>query len=87
MSELEKIVAEKNKVDIPVDNIKPTHYRKGEIDLYEAAYRTRPFNEYRAIMEFIAERYIKRDKEDRVEDLEKGIYTLERLKEKEEENE
>ena len=65
--------------------IKPDHYRKGEDDLYESAFRTRPFNEYRAIMEFVAERYIKRDKSDRVEDLEKAIYTLERLKEKEEE--
>ena len=65
------------------DNIKPEHYRKGEIDLYEAWYRTYPFNEYRAIMQAIAERYMRRDKIDRVEDLGKAIYTLERLKEKE----
>jgi len=32
-------------------------------------------------MESIAERYIKREKENRVEDLDKAIYTLERLKE------
>ena len=65
------------------DNIKPEHYRKGEIDLFESWYRTRPFNEFRAIMESIAERYMKRDKDNRVEDINKSIYTLERLKEKE----
>lgn len=64
--------------------IKPAHYNKGEIDLYESAYRTRPFNEFRAIMEFVAERYMKRDKDNRVEDLDKAIYTLKRLKEYEE---
>lgn len=65
------------------DNIRPEHYRTGEIDLYEAWYRTYPFNEYRAIMQAVAERYMRRDKNDRVEDLGKSIYTLERLKEKE----
>lgn len=70
--------------------IQPTHYRKGDIDLYESWYRTRPFNEVRAILESIAERYIKRDKNDRVKDISKAIYTLERLREyevKERENE
>ena len=66
------------------DAIQPPHYNKGEIDLFESWYRTRPFNEFRAIMESIAERYMKRDKEDRVQDLEKSIYTLTRLKEYEE---
>lgn len=71
--------------ELEVNNpIKPSHYRKGEIDLYESWYRTYPFNEFRAGMQMIAERYMKRDKNDRVEDLEKGIYTLERLKEYEE---
>ena len=65
------------------DNIKPEHYRTGEIDLYEAWYRTYPFNEYRAIMQAVAERYMRRAKNDRVEDLGKAIYTLERLREKE----
>lgn len=68
------------------ENIKPAHYRKGMDDLFEAAYRTRPFSEYRAIMEFVAERYLRRMKgspEKRIEDLNKAIYTLERLKEKE----
>ena len=66
------------------DNIKPDHYRKGEIDLFESWYRTRPFNEFRAIMESIAERYMKRDKEDRIQDLDKAMETLRRLKEYEE---
>src|SRR5699024_7135295 len=68
------------------DAIRPQHYRKGEIDLYESAYRTRPFNEFRAIMEFVAERYMKRDKDNRIQDLDKAIYTLTRLKEYEEKN-
>ena len=65
------------------DNIKPDHYRKGEIDLYEAFSQIFPHNEYRAGMQMIAMRYMFRDKIDRVEDLNKSIYTLERLKEKE----
>ena len=65
------------------DNIKPDHYRTGEIDLYEAFSQIFPHNEYRAGMQMIAMRYMFRDKIDRVEDLGKAIYTLERLKEKE----
>ena len=65
------------------DNIKPDHYRKGEIDLYEAFSQIFPHNEYRAGMQMIAMRYMFRDKIDRVEDLKKAIYSLERLKEKE----
>ena len=61
------------------DNIEPEHYRKGEIDLFESWYLTRPFDEFRAIMESVAERYFKRDKQNRIEDLSKAIYTLERL--------
>lgn len=69
---------------IPNNPIQPPHYRKGEIDLYESWYRTRPFAEFRAIMESIAERYMKRDKLNRLEDLDKAIYTLQRLREYEE---
>ena len=65
------------------DNIRPDHYRKGEIDLYEAFSQIFPHNEYRAGMQMIAMRYMFRDKVDRVEDIGKSIYTLERLKEKE----
>lgn len=66
------------------DPIKPSHYRKGEIDLFESWYRTYPFNEFRAGMQMIAERYMKRDKHARVEDIKKSIETLTRLKEYEE---
>ena len=66
------------------DPIKPAHYRKGEIDLYESWYRTYPFNEFRAIMSAIAERYMKRDKDNRIQDLDKAMETLKRLKEYEE---
>ena len=69
---------------ITMNAIKPDHYRKGKIDLYESWYQTYPFNEFRAIMQAIAERYMKRDKEDRIQDLDKAIYTLQRLKEYEE---
>ena len=65
------------------DNIKPDHYRKGKVDLYEAFSQIFPHNEYRAGMQMIAMRYMFRDKIDRVEDLKKAIYTLERLREKE----
>ena len=62
------------------DNIRPPHYRKGEIDLYESWYRTRPFSEFRAIMEAIAERYMKRDKSNRLEDIDIDPYDLMTLK-------
>ena len=77
----DKIEERNNKQNDP---IKPKHYRKGEIDLYESWYRTYPFNEFRAGMQMIAERYMKRDKDNRIQDLEKAIYTLSRLKEYEE---
>lgn len=66
------------------DPIEPNYYRKGgdgKVDLYESWYLTRPFNEFRAIMESIAERYLKRVKEDRLQDLDKMIYTVKRLRE------
>lgn len=63
-----------------MSNIAPEHYRRGQMDLFESWYKTRPFNEFRAIMESVAERYMKRVKEDRLEDLDKAIYTLTRLK-------
>lgn len=65
------------------DNIRPDHYRKGEIDLYEAFSKIFPHNEYRAGMQMIALRYMFRDKNDRVEDIDKAMETLNRWKEKE----
>lgn len=95
----EKVLERNNKPEVSItlgefleeqeqerDTIQPAHYNKGEIDLFESAYRTRPFNEFRAIMEFVAERYMKRDKDNRIQDLDKAIYTLTRLKEYEEQN-
>ena len=70
--------------DEELDPIQPSHYRKVEMDLYESWYRTRPFAEFRTIMEAIAERCMKRDKNNRLEDLDKAIYTLQRLREYEE---
>ncbi|MGH2080244.1 hypothetical protein ACRCJU_02790 [Aerococcus urinaeequi] len=65
------------------DNIKPDHYRTGEIDLFESWYLTYPFEQYRAIMQSHAEKYLRRNKVDRVEDLGKAIYCLKILREKE----
>ena len=65
------------------DNIKPEHYRKGEIDLFEEWYLTYPFEQYRAIMQSHAEKYLRRNKVNRVEDLDKCVETIRRLKEKE----
>ena len=65
------------------DNIRPDHYRKGKIDLYEAFSQIFPHNEYRAGMQMIAMRYMFRDKIYRVEDIGTSIYTLDRFKEKE----
>lgn len=78
-----KMISDENLLN-ESDPIKPAHYRKGEIDLYESWYRTYPFNEFRAIMSAIAERYMKRDKDNRIQDLDKAMETLRRLKEYEE---
>lgn len=60
------------------DNIKHK-----EIDMYELWYQTYPFEQYKAIMQAIAEQNMRLDDDNRVENLEEAIYTLERLKEKE----
>ena len=65
------------------DNIRPDHYRTGEIDLFEEWYLTYPFEQYRAIMQSHAEKYLRRNKVNRVEDLDKCVETIRRLKEKE----
>lgn len=63
----------------------PKHYKdKSGKDLFDKWYREYEFSEFRAIMQSIAERYIKRDKINRLEDLDKAIYTLQRLREYEE---
>lgn len=77
---IHEVIEKRNVENAKSKNIKPPHYNKGEIDLYESWYLTRPFNEFRAAMESIAERYMKRDKIDRIEDLDKCIETLTRLR-------
>lgn len=68
------------------DNIKPDHYkREGGKDLFDLWYEMYTPEQYAAGMEMIAMRYLTRRKSDRVEDLNKAIETISRLKEKEEE--
>ena len=59
------------------------NYRTDEADIYEWWYLTYPFEQYRAIMQATAERYIRIDEGSRVENLGEAIYALECLKEKE----
>ena len=65
---------------------KPSHYQdKNGKDLYQKWYEEHDTQTFRAIMRAIAERYISRyEKKNGIEDLKKGIYTLERLREYEE---
>lgn len=65
------------------DNIKHKHHRTEGIDIYEAQYLIYPFEQYRAIMQASAEHHIHMHSGNRVENLEEAIYILERLKEKE----
>lgn len=65
------------------ENIKPKHYHTEGIDIYEWWYLTYPFEQYRAIMQATAERYIRIDEGSRTESLGEAIYALECLKEKE----
>lgn len=67
-----------------MNNIEPEHYRTGKIDLFEEWYLTYPFDQFRAIMQSHAEKYLRRNKVDRVEDLDKCMETIRRLKEYEE---
>ena len=66
------------------DNIKPDHYKKeGGKDLFDIWYEMYTPEQYAAGMEMIAMRYLTRRKKDRVEDLNKAIETISRLKDKE----
>ena len=64
--------------------IEPKHYREGQIDLIESWYLRYPFNEFKTGMVMYADRYFNRSKNNRVEDMEKGLYVMQRLKEYEE---
>lgn len=64
------------------DYTKPQHYKNGEIDLIESWSLTYPKDEFIAGMEMIADRYVKRHRhKNGVQDLDKAIEYLERLKE------
>lgn len=65
--------------------IKPDYYRTGKLDRFEVWYQSLPYDQYRAAMVSHADKYMNRIKENPVEDLEKAIYVLERLLEKERE--
>ena len=60
--------------------IKPGHYKQGRLDLFDAWYATLPFQHYKTVMVCIAERYMKREKDDPVQDIDKAIETLKRLR-------
>jgi hypothetical protein len=62
---------------------KPAHYQdKNGKDLFQKWYEQHDFNTFRHIMRATAERYTSRyENKNGIEDLEKGIYTLNRLKE------
>lgn len=88
--ELEKILAYE-----PHDPIKPSHYKTGDKDLfdelYDRLYHSKKMFTGREVfiivMKFVAERYTRRYPNKNAEDLSKGIYTLERLRGYEEEEE
>lgn len=61
--------------------IKPKHYNEGGIDLIESWYLRYPFNEFKTGMVMYADRYFNRNKENRIQDMEKGLYVMKRLKE------
>ena len=71
---------------------RPTHYKNGNKDLFDELYERLYHDErlytgrevFIIVMKFVAERYIRRYPNKNEEDLQKGIYTLERLKEYEE---
>lgn len=62
------------------DPIKPDHYQQGRMDLFDAWYETLPFQYYKTVMVCIAERYMKREKDNPIQDIDKAIETLRRLR-------
>lgn len=79
-------------VEVMNDPIKPAHYKTGDKDLfdelYDRLYHSKKMFTGREVfiivMKFVAERYTRRYPNKNAEDLSKGIYTLERLREYEE---
>ena len=67
--------------------IKPEHYVSGEIDRIEVWYRTMPFEGFRWAMKSHIDKYVYRyDTKGGVEDLDKAMEFIWRLKEYEERN-
>lgn len=56
----------------------PEHYNKGEIDLIEAWSKLYPENEFRAGMQMMTMRYLFRDKDNKIQDLNKAKEFIER---------
>lgn len=65
----------------------PEHYNKGGIDLIEAWSKLYPENEFRAGMQMMTMRYLFRDKDNKIQDLNKAKEFIERQIEFEERNE
>ena len=88
----DKIQERNNKPSEEHDPIKPSHYKTGDKDLFDELYDRLYHNKkmftgrevFIIVMKFVAERYTRRYPNKNAEDLSKGIYTLERLKEYEE---
>lgn len=67
------------------NNIKPTHYNKGKKDLIEMWYQTMPLEQFRGAMKSNIIKYTMRyENKNQLEDLNKAIEYLKRLKEYEE---
>ncbi|QBZ69188.1 hypothetical protein [Enterococcus phage vB_EfaP_Ef6.2] len=67
------------------DNIKPTHYNKGKKDLIEMWYQTMTLEQFRGAMKSNIIKYTMRyENKNKLEDLNKAMEYLERLKKYEE---
>ena len=67
------------------DNIKPNHYNKGKKDLIEMWYQTMPLEQFRGAMKSNVIKYTMRyENKNQLEDLNKALEYLKRLKEYEE---
>jgi hypothetical protein len=67
------------------DNVKPNHYNKGKKDLIEMWYQTMPLEQFRGTMKSNIIKYTMRyENKNKLEDLNKAMEYLERLKKYEE---
>ena len=80
---LHELYCDKSTVDesSEPDNIKPTHYNKGKKDLIEMWYQTMPLEQFRGAMNSNIIKYTMRyENKNQLEDLNKAIEYLTRLK-------